>query len=602
MARRKARRLPVKAKMAVLCVFVCAAFALAFAASSRSFSSLARSVDAQRSSVDFFVLAEGVERLSYGIEVLLLRSAVEGAGGGGGDAAASAAAELESTVAAGSAAAEALAAFPGAEGRGREAAAAARDAYADYASCATSIAGLLRDAPGEVPGAIHGLERNFSMLRRALGDLVAAVKEGAAASSEAAAKAEKSASAALAAICAAMLAAVIAASAAVSRAIARPIASLQGVIERIGSGDFRGASGLSGGDEVGRMAASVDALVEAMRALLGTVKTRVDELGGTGRALTGNMAETRSAVSRIDVCSGAVGRRLGDQDAAVREVSAAVEELARSFEALAGMIGGQSTIVEQSASAIEQMIANVDSVASSAGRAGREAARLAEAGAAGKALIDAAGAAAGEIVGYSEDLEEAARLITQIAARTNLLAMNAAIEAAHAGESGRGFAVVADEIRKLAEQSTSRAKDISSSLGRVGGAIEKVRSSSAAAVSSFASVLAGAETVGLAVGESGRALEEQRAGGRQVLEGLERLRGITSEITGGASEMSSGNAAILVQVTRLREAASAVAREAAEIGGGAEAIRAAAEATEALASANASRIAEVREAVDRFAL
>ena len=286
----------------------------------------------------------------------------------------------------------------------------------------------------------------------------------------------------------------------------------------------------------------------------------------------------------------------------MREVAGAVEKLTRNFEALALMIANQSAVVEQSSASIEQMIANVDSVAASSIRAGEAAANLASEGSDGKALIDEVGSSVASIVGYSENLSEAAALISEIASRTNMLAMNAAIEAAHAGDSGKGFAVVSDEIRRLAEQSTAQAKDISADLVRVSEAIEKVRISSEAAVKSFGSVLTGAGAVDRAIAESAHALAEQRVGGKQVLEGLVRLKGLTGEIARGSTEMSAGNEAITAQMSRLQAASSSVALNAREINGGADEIRKAVAATIELAERNASRIADVKAASEKFIL
>ncbi|GAB1456382.1 hypothetical protein MASR2M48_16900 [Spirochaetota bacterium] len=178
--------------------------------------------------------------------------------------------------------------------------------------------------------------------------------------------------------------------------------------------------------------------------------------------------------------------------------------------------------------------------------------------------------------------------------------MNAAIEAAHAGDSGKGFAVVADEIRKLAEQSTGQAKDISTGLGKVSAAIETVRSASDYAVDSFGTVLKRSEALGGEVRRINASMSEQREGGRQLLEGLSGLKDITGQISSGSGEMSSGNNAILRQISRLNSVNKLVVQNNEQINIGTKEINEAIVATTELSSRTAELIADVKEAADKF--
>ncbi|PKL09243.1 MAG: methyl-accepting chemotaxis protein, partial [Spirochaetae bacterium HGW-Spirochaetae-7] len=190
--------------------------------------------------------------------------------------------------------------------------------------------------------------------------------------------------------------------------------------------------------------------------------------------------------------------------------------------------------------------------------------------------------------------------ISDIAGKTNLLAMNAAIEAAHAGDSGRGFAVVADEIRKLAEQSTAQAKDIAAGLGKVSSSIQSVGDAADSAVQSYGMVHDKSEALGNEVSRISEAMSEQEKGGRQVLEGLARLRDISRGIATGASEMNDGNRVILEQVSRLNAVNLSVVQNNEEIALGTREINEAISSTGELTSHTADLITEVREAVDRF--
>ena len=386
------------------------------------------------------------------------------------------------------------------------------------------------------------------------------------------------------------------------RSIARPIAHLLSAVERIGEGDLKVSTGVAGGDEIGRIAAGVDHLVVDLRSLVGAIKERLEELGRAGDELSQAMETAGGCVSGIGSSVGSTKEQLEEQSAAVGEVGAAVEELARNVDSLAAMIANQSEVIATSAGAVERTIANVESVAAAAETAAAEGERALADSAEGKSRIDEVSEAVSAIVSYSRSLGEAAVLVTEIADRTNLLAMNAAIEAAHAGESGKGFAVVADEIRRLAEQSTAQAQDISAGLDRVAAAIGSVSGAATSAVGSFAAILERAAKMGASLRQIGDAMAEQRSVGTQMMDQLSKLRGISGEIARGSEEMAAGNSAILSQMGRLRNANALVVRDADSISSGSEGIVAAIAATSTLADKTRSLTAKVKERADRFDL
>jgi methyl-accepting chemotaxis protein len=312
------------------------------------------------------------------------------------------------------------------------------------------------------------------------------------------------------------------------------------------------------------------------------------------------MEETGAAVVQINANIGNTRTQLVEQSEAVAEVSAAIEGLAQGVESLSILIAKQTLVVAESSRSVEAMIDDVNSVVNGIEEAADTSRLLATEGATGKARIDEVGGAVLEIVRYSQNLSDAARLVTEIAGRTDLLAMNAAIEAAHAGGAGKGFAVVADEIRKLAELSNGQAKEITQDLGRVARSIESVRRASDEAVSAFGSILTRSGSLGVEVGKIGEAMTEQREGGHQVLVSLATLKDMTSQIAENASRMASGKGAILDQVTRLRNVNNVVVQNNEEITQGTRGISDAIAITLEKTSHNASLIREVMVSVDRF--
>jgi len=124
-----------------------------------------------------------------------------------------------------------------------------------------------------------------------------------------------------------------------------------------------------------------------------------------------------------------------------------------------------------------------------------------------------------------------------IASQTNLLSMNAAIEAAHAGESGRGFAVVANEIRKLAESSAMQSKTISTVLKKIKGSIDTITKSTEEVLKKFDAIDAGVRTVAEQEGSILNAMEEQGHGSQQILQAMGQLNDLTQGVKREAREM-----------------------------------------------------------------
>jgi len=384
--------------------------------------------------------------------------------------------------------------------------------------------------------------------------------------------------------------------------INKPLSLLVKTLSTAGTGDLRVCTDIDARGEIGLIARNVDALLCDIKEVVGVVKERLRALDSVGTSLVAAMEQTGATAGQIGNNVEATRQKLAEEAEAVREVVEAVEGLVESSNALARLLAEQGEAITRSSAAVEQMIANVDSVAANAREAAGASTRLASEGAEGKTRINEVSSAVASIRRFSQKLGEATRLITEIAERTNLLAMNAAIEAAHAGNAGKGFAVVAAEIRKLAEQSNSQAKDISFDLEKVSASIEEVGSASESAVASFTSILDKSVSLGDAVKEMGAAMDEQRQGGRLVLEDLTRLRDLSARIGSGSRAMAENNSSILSQTERLEAATALVVKNNSEISAGTQEIAQAVERTQAGSRQNADLIAEVLAAADRFIL
>jgi len=225
-------------------------------------------------------------------------------------------------------------------------------------------------------------------------------------------------------------------------------------------------------------------------------------------------------------------------DHAAREAEqAAQKKLQTMTDRLNGQLETQSAAITESSAAIEQMIANTRSVNNTLSRNAQNVKELQEAAVVGQSGLNEVATDFKEIARESESLLEINSVMQNIASQTNLLSMNAAIEAAHAGESGRGFAVVADEIRKLAESSSRQSKTIGGVLKKIKGSIDKITKSTDNVMNKFEAIDGGVKTV--AEQENGilNAMAEQSAGSTQIMQAIAQVNDITGQVKEDARQM-----------------------------------------------------------------
>ncbi|WP_461252269.1 methyl-accepting chemotaxis protein, partial [Treponema sp. R8-4-B8] len=172
----------------------------------------------------------------------------------------------------------------------------------------------------------------------------------------------------------------------------------------------------------------------------------------------------------------------------------------------------------------------------------------------------------------SEGLLQINRVMKDIASQTNLLSMNAAIEAAHAGDAGKGFAVVADEIRKLAESSSVQSKTISNVLNKIKGSIDKVGESTDTTLTRFDVIDKDIKTVTEQEENIRNAMEEQNEGSKQILEAVGRLNEITRQVKDESAQMLQGSREVIRERRNLENVTQEITGGINEIALGAEQI------------------------------
>jgi methyl-accepting chemotaxis protein len=361
----------------------------------------------------------------------------------------------------------------------------------------------------------------------------------------------------------------------VSMKVVKRIATVAGNMKFLEAGELTHEIRILHDDEIGALGESYNAALGRMKLLITTIKDKADHLLTTGIQLSTNTAETAGAMDHMNAAILSTKTRVVSQSASVTQTSATMEQIITNIEKLGDHINDQKDSVARASSAIEEMIANIQSVTQTLVKNAQNVNALAESSEVGHRGLTEVSGNVQEVAKESEGLMEINAVMENIASQTNLLSMNAAIEAAHAGEAGKGFAVVADEIRKLAENSSEQSKTISAVLKRIKVSIEKISTSTASVLEQFDSIESGIRTVATQEDAIRAAMEEQNAGSQQILDSMAKVNEITVNVQNGAREMQEGSRQIVSESRNLESATLEISKGMNEMSSGADQVNSA---------------------------
>nr|WP_314993592.1 methyl-accepting chemotaxis protein [uncultured Treponema sp.] len=388
----------------------------------------------------------------------------------------------------------------------------------------------------------------------------------------------------------------------VARTIIKPIQTAVSALQNIahGEGDLTVRLPVQGNDEITDMAEYFNETIAKIGVSIQQVGVNSNTMEEIGDELASNMTETASAVNQISANIDGVKQQAMTQAASVTETAATIEEIVRTIKQLNGSIETQAASVAQSSSSVEQMVANIASIGQTLGKTDEVIRSLTTATGDGKATLGTSNTVTQKIAEESGSLMEASNVIQHIASQTNLLAMNAAIEAAHAGEAGKGFAVVADEIRKLAEDSAMQGKTITATLKTLSGEIETLSASSKTVEEKFNAIFTLAEQVKEMSARLTEAMREQENGSKEVLTAIKSINTVTIEVQAGSEEMLKGGEGVASEMQKLDSLTRIITDSMNEMASGAVQINNAVQEVSEITQRNKRSIQNLAQEVGKF--
>ncbi len=396
------------------------------------------------------------------------------------------------------------------------------------------------------------------------------------------------------------------------RSITRPLGRAVAVSEQVARGDLSAqVEGANTDDEIGQlttanarmlaylreMAEVADSMAKGDLTVLVSPRSEQDTFGHALQKMVdnlsrmiGNLKETAGQVAsssdEISASAAQINKGAENQSSSTEETSSTMVEMAAQIDSVAGSTRSLASNVDETSTSIHEMGASIEEVAKNAGvlldsvsksiETSEEMLSSFDAIAANVRQVDQASRKASEearegskqlsevisgIGASSKDIGKIVRIIEEIADQTNLLSVNAAIEAAHAGEAGKGFAVVADEVKRLAERSVGSTREISSFVETVQEDTARAVFLSQRLLTRMVESVSGTSQL---VGDVARATEEQSSGARIVLGTSSQMHQIAEQLALAAREQADGARQILRSVESMNSMTQQVADASAE--------------------------------------
>lgn len=359
-----------------------------------------------------------------------------------------------------------------------------------------------------------------------------------------------------------------------AHSIAGPLIYTQNSVERISSGNFANLINIrTRVKELKLLGNSLDTeLIPKISRIVKEILNSVAISGNINKIMQNYSKDAERISGKINYDVDNIEKDMASLDNQILEVSSAASEILATIENLVSQVSNQSSAVTETSAAMEEMTASINSIARIAAEKSDSTRVLIATVENGRNKVSISNEQIKNISTDVDNMMDIIGVINGVAAQTNLLAMNAAIEAAHAGEYGMGFSVVADEIRKLAESTALNAKVISNSLKEAVTKMDIVLNAGEESEKAFMNVAEEVTNFVNAFTEISHSTNEVSEGNKEILNAVKSLMQISLEISDGSSEIKISSQDINKSVNTIKEASRRVVNEVLRVKTGAEEI------------------------------
>lgn len=382
----------------------------------------------------------------------------------------------------------------------------------------------------------------------------------------------------------------------------KPLKTVKEAINEIATGnaDLSKRIPISSKNEIGAVVTGFNDFAEKLQQIISDIKLSKDRLESVGVKMSDNVKDTATAISAVYANIENMQNQLSNQSESVNNTTTSITEISSNIKRMEEMVEKQVSGVVEASAAIQQMISTISSVNSSVEQMAESFESLLKSSNGGVAKQELVSRKIKEIESQSAALQGANQVIEEIAEKTNLLAMNAAIEAAHAGDAGKGFSVVASEIKKLSEDSSKETGKIKDQLSGIALSVSEVVQASIESTSAFKQVSLLINSTNEIVRTIRNAMDEQNRQSAHINEALQVVNTNTHEVRAASHEMATGNATILNEVRKLKNATDLMTQNMTQISHDADKINKTGTELGAVAPEMKSSIMDISTQIDQF--
>jgi methyl-accepting chemotaxis protein len=386
------------------------------------------------------------------------------------------------------------------------------------------------------------------------------------------------------------------------QAVTKPLNDYIANFTRVSEGDLTVVSDVDSRDEIGRLSGYFNSFIEGLNKMMGGIQDVTDDTSRISEDLASSSTQTAAAIEEMRANSQQMKSKIQTLDNEVDKSKEAADNVSSHLDHLNQQIESQASAINESSASIEEMSSNIQSIAGVTEQKLKMAEELEQTSEQGGEDMASTRELMKKVAQSADVMMDMIEVIDSIASKTNLLAMNAAIEAAHAGEAGKGFAVVADEIRGLAESSSNSAKEIGKSLNGIIENINTAEQTTEKTGKVFDQMLEMVREVAKSMKEMQNSTKELSEGSDQIVEALNSLVEITQDVQGASGDMSSRVSAITESMETLKDVSADSASGMEEMAQGIQEVAMAAQNVSDAGDQNSESVQHLEELVSRFKL